>query len=317
MADHTARSVAEIEAARRMRADANIKASYRYLRLSVVVLVITLAVSLLIEMTAGRTRWLGSISAYYWTPVHAVFIGALFAMGASFVALKGRDSIEDMSFNLAGVLAPVVALVPTRRPGGLCERCHPVEVDAAALVRNNVPALGIALFVTIVVAYVIARLDNRRRPSIPTAAWVGLGLGAALLVGGVVWYVAGRRSFHDHAHLTAAAAMFVAIWCAVMVNAGLPRRLLERLYGWLGEEIPEPSRPGFLLTYRILAVCMAVSPLILFSGRDHQIFVVEALEILPFGVFWALQTAEGWDTGFTAAPAAPGQPVAPVQPAAS
>ena len=89
--------------------------SYRYLRLSIVVLVATLGMALLIE-TSKASCMQGSISAYYYTPVHAVFVGALVAMGVVMVALKGRDPIEDLCFNLAGVLAPVVAFVPTARP---------------------------------------------------------------------------------------------------------------------------------------------------------------------------------------------------------
>ena len=40
-------------------------------------------------------------------------MGALMAMGVSMVVLKADNEVEDILLNIAGVLAPVVALVPT------------------------------------------------------------------------------------------------------------------------------------------------------------------------------------------------------------
>jgi hypothetical protein len=281
-----------------------IVASYRYLRLAMVVLVVTLGASLVIEMW-GAPCWQGSISAYYWTPVHAIFIGALVAIGALLIALKGRDSIEDVFFNLAGVLAPIVALVPTRRPSRICsDPGDEVTVDAAALVRNNVPALGIALAITVVVALLVAKDDARRGvKDVPRAAWVGLAMSAVLLVVGVVWYFAFHDSFERRAHGTSAIAMFVFIWGAVMVNAGWPPRLLAAIYRALGETRDGAiARPAYRAWYRAVAVYMVVAAVVVpvafgLADSDHMIFWLEAAEILPFGVFWSLQTAEAWKTG--------------------
>ena len=73
-----------------------------------------------------RSSWSGgppagclqpSISAYYYTPVGAVFIGVLVTMGVCLVALKGNTDGEDVLMNLAGMLAPGVAFIPTPDAG--------------------------------------------------------------------------------------------------------------------------------------------------------------------------------------------------------
>lgn len=85
---------------------------------------------------------MSAISAFYYTPVHAIFIGVLFATGFSLIALRGRDRVEDLFFNLAGFLAPVVALVkPVCTGSGSVpqpdrpspRRCRPVRASLAPL----------------------------------------------------------------------------------------------------------------------------------------------------------------------------------------
>ena len=51
--------------------------TYRYLRLAIVVVVAALMAAVLIERLHAAGCWQGSISAYYYTPVHSMFIGAL------------------------------------------------------------------------------------------------------------------------------------------------------------------------------------------------------------------------------------------------
>ena len=49
-----------------------------------------------------------------------MFIGALCAIGALLIVYKGSKDTEDVLLNLAGILAFVVAFVPTSRPVLLC-----------------------------------------------------------------------------------------------------------------------------------------------------------------------------------------------------
>src|SRR3954451_18005677 len=118
--------------------------TYLYLRVGLVALAVFLGASLVIELAFGETDWLGSISAYYYTPVRSVFVGTLCAMGVCLIAIKGRDRPrEDLMLNLAGMCAPVVALCPTPLEDsaacGTATRCVPASYVPG--VENNIGAL--------------------------------------------------------------------------------------------------------------------------------------------------------------------------------
>ena len=82
--------------------------TYRYLRIGMIGAVFLLAASITIEAAqAGCLQ--NSISAYYYTPVRAIFVGTMVAVGLSLIVYKGRGWKEDLSLTLAGMLAPVVA----------------------------------------------------------------------------------------------------------------------------------------------------------------------------------------------------------------
>lgn len=282
--------------------------SYRYLRSALVITTLTLSISLVIEIV-GAGCYQGSISAFYYTPVHSVFIGVLFVIGVSLVALIGRDRVEDLFFNLAGFLAPVVALVPTERPGDLCgPEDRLLAFPNTLLVKNNT----VALFLGFAVAFAVAAKVAGELRGMSRANRVGLGLSAVVLAVGVVWYLAWNDVFLRRAHGAAAVAMFVAIWMAVMVNAdfsGPVRRLLSALYRWLA--VPEQAHNDdsvhatrYRPWYRATAVAMAVAGVVLGlavrAGVSHAVFWLEVAEIIPFTGFWLLQTIEGWHSGSTA-----------------
>ena len=93
--------------------------AYRYLRVALVALVVLLFSAIVIEWWAtGPSCLEPSISAYYSTPVRAVFVGVLVTMGACLIALEGNTEAEDVLLNVAGMLAPGVAFVPTAASGG-------------------------------------------------------------------------------------------------------------------------------------------------------------------------------------------------------
>jgi hypothetical protein len=68
-----------------------------------------------------------SMSAYYYTGMRDVFVGALFAIGVALYLYKGFSAAENAALSLAGVLAVVAALFPT---GG--ERILDLDVHAVA-----------------------------------------------------------------------------------------------------------------------------------------------------------------------------------------
>ncbi len=289
-------------------------ASYRYLRLAILVVVATLFAALVIERWVDGCE-LGSISAYYHSPVHSVFVGSLMALGVVMIALKGADELEDQALNIAGALAPIVALVPTSQPSEACIT-EDVLIDADALVTNNIPALGIGLVLALGLALVIAwRRGRTGRPQRP--AVIGLVISGVLIAAGVIWYVSDKDSFLEHAHGTTAVAMFVFIWIAVMANAGWPKPVLRWIYAGLGvapnadDNLMSPTlnHLRFRTWYRVVAVFMPVAAVaILAIVRSDTVFWLEVAEIAGFAAFWGLQTAEGWDTGRTNPGPAPTTP---------
>jgi hypothetical protein len=53
--------------------------------------------------------------------VRAVCVGALVAQGVGMVVLEPDNQLEDIFLNVAGVLAPVVAFVPTPDAGWILQ----------------------------------------------------------------------------------------------------------------------------------------------------------------------------------------------------
>ena len=191
--------------------------TYLYLRVGLVALAVFLAASLVIELAFGETDWLGSISAYYYTPVRSVFVGTLCAMGVCLIAIKGRDRPrEDLMLNLAGMCAPVVALCPTPlEDSAACggeTRCVPDGYVPGVV--NNIEAL----IVVGVIAVLFAARTVRRGAS-ERGDLVALGLAAGGLVAFTLWFALGRGSFLDYAHYGTAVPMFGLIVAVALVNA--------------------------------------------------------------------------------------------------
>ena len=125
--------------------------TYRYLRLAIVVVVLAAVASVLIERS-HTDCWQASISAYYYTPVHAMFVGALVAIGVCLIAVKGSEEWEDMLLNVAG------ATVGSRADAGsqlfLAE--HAV---AARVVGVEAPAEDVAVELLQLLAVLAHHLD--------------------------------------------------------------------------------------------------------------------------------------------------------------
>ena len=189
--------------------------SYRYLRLALVVVTVTLGISVVGEIVAAGC-YQGSISAFYYTPVHSIFVGVLFVIGVVLVALVGRDQVEDLFFNFAGFLAPLVALVPTEYPSDLCgpKERHLGLSDTTLFVTNNAWSLLLGFVVALVVAVWFAGRSDERTEQlrrISRGNWIGIALSALVLTIGVLWFLVWRDSFGRRAHGASAVLMFVAI----------------------------------------------------------------------------------------------------------
>lgn len=275
--------------------------TYQYLRLGMVGIVVLLAVSLLIEYwRAGCYQQ--SISAYYFTPVRAIFVGGLMAIGAALIFISGRTLAEDVCLNIAGMFAPVVAIIPTTEVG----ECWSTDPPAAPLtadgelapwvvagVQNNVPALLVMGVIGLVAVAMLPVITKRQSPWSAFRQSSG-GSKAALLIVVLVllafaWAYNFWDGFYDHAHGLAAGLMFGFLTLAVGANAWDQRR----------------DRDVWFWSYLGIAVGMPLAALVVFlvAGEwDYAVLVLEAIEIALFLAFWSLQTVRHWDQTIEPAP---------------
>ena len=268
--------------------------TYRYLRISMVGAVVLLGVSILIERS-NLDCWQTSVSAYYYTPVRAIFVGVLMAIGLCLIVIKGSTTWEDAMLNAAGMLAPIVAVVPTTDVG-VCwsQSPGPLPVDddgnlagwVMANADNNITALLITGIAGLLVAAVIASIATNNVRAIAEVGEPGMRLGLLaamvfLLSGGVLFVV--WDDFNTRAHAIAAVLMFLLLAFAVGGNAWERRNDAGgRTYFWL---------------YASIAAAMLIAPAIMFplgSSWAHMVLILEATEITLFAIFWLVQTREHW-----------------------
>jgi len=273
--------------------------SYRYLRLAIVILVIGLA-----GAVSGQVVSAGclerSLSAYYYTPAHGLFIGSLFGTGAAMVALKGRTTVEDTFFNVAGVLAPVVALVPTTRQETLCDGSPSLTLDRDDLVPNSLVAL-LAAAVAILAATAIIATRRKTLQIHAVSLWYSLRTGiapsAVLIIAGFVVVIGFNQPLYTFMHFGAAIGLFVSIVLAI--GSLLSERfhdLLHRLLTW-SRPTDKYRKPEGKYYRGYAAVLIATLPLLALAGLTgrSRIFWVEVVGVTSFTVFWSIQTAELWD----------------------
>ncbi len=262
--------------------------TYRYLRIGIVAVVVLLATSIAYERLQVDC-WQTSISAYYYTPVRAVFVGGLVAIGVSLIVIKGSTTPEDVFLNVAGMLAPVVAFVPTANPG-TCWSVRPIPLPVEngklapwveANIHNNITALLVAATIGLLAAVVLAQLKG---PGPVTAlrtsareTQLGL-LGAAILLAlGTVAFLF-WDGFATHAHYIAAITMFACLAGATAANA---REV------WT-------SSPPYARLYLGIAVLMVLTAGLFATTFAHKVLVIEGVEIALFASAWVAQTFEHW-----------------------
>jgi FtsH-binding integral membrane protein len=303
--------------------------SYRYLRTAMVALLLGLGAAVVYHtMQAGAV--LASVSAYYYTPAQAIFVGALIALGACMIALKGTNGVEDLFLNLGGMFAVVVAIVPTSRGADYrtavraCEQadspvledldCPTVRALAEATeanVENSTVALLIVGALALLTAVLFFALKDRRTPGAKFPWWAFV---ATLVVYGVgaAAFTMSKERFIDNAHYVAAIGLLVCIVVVAVANA------LRRDEG---RQETLNAVPGALLrsrdAYAWIARIMlggAVVGVVLWLVDWISLFLLEIVVAAFFAVFWMVQTIERWrDEPPPAAgerePVRPGEPV--------
>ena len=267
--------------------------TYRYLRIGMIGAVVLLAASIAIERSKVDC-WQTSISAYYYTPVRAIFVGSMIAVGLSLIVYKGR-AWEDVCLNVAGMLAPVVAVVPTTDVG----RCWsvapsplPVKDDGSLAdwvvtnIDNNIYALLIAGAVGLGVAAITAMVVNRsvRAPIEQGDRGTRVSLAVTALVLIFVWWlIQNWDDFDTQAHGIAAVLMFVFLVGAIIAK--------------VVEHWNERDKVWFRV-YTAVAALMILGGILIPTTRifgEHTVFALEAYEIAFFAVYWTVQTAENWN----------------------
>lgn len=285
--------------------------SYRYVRASLVGLFVALAAAVVFQ-SVHQGGLLTSISAYYYTPAQAVFVGSLVAIGTAMVALVGATPTEEVALNIGGMLAPVVAIVPTSRGEDYraaleaCERVGDEVLTAfdcpstTALrdatrdnVANNMAALFVLGLLALVAALVFSLIERRRAtpPQGDARAFrIGFAIAVGVYVVAFVVYAADLDLFIEVAHYTAAIGLFLCMLC-VVVATGLRERGRP---GRPGEPSPQAVGRGYLALAMLMVLTVVVLGLLVVVDAV-TLFWLEAALVVLFVVYWVSQTVERWE----------------------
>jgi hypothetical protein len=272
-------------------AQGDARTTYRQLRVAMPLLVLLLAAAVLHQIFKPEPDcWLGSISAYYYTPARAVFVAALCSIGICLIVYRGSSPREDAVLNLPGVLAFVVAFIPTPlkdltvEPDSCRHSNVPTETQLATALDNNIFALLVGLTGALVVVIAFRALHVSSASAIPTYGF------AVFVAAGWVWFLAAPANLRQHGHFVAAILLFLGIVAVTVMQAFHTR--------WLDPKT-QPAREPYRGIYRaILAVMIVgfvvIGGLAVFASFDHTVFWLESLIIVMFAAFWITQTVELW-----------------------
>ena len=327
--------------------------TYRYLRIALVSMVGAILAAVALEWLDSR-ELLGSFSAYYYTPVHAIFIGWLVLTGICMIAIRGLSDPEDIALNIAGLCAPIVAFVPTDFPDA--ELTYPNLIDddlpVGDFALNSALAFGFAGLCSVALSIWLNRRSGASgNPlSFTRSSKVGFlvaGVTVALLIGAYVawgakaahslaaagliiglWFVAtangvrnlrdekGQKTWRHHLDVGLSGSAFLVVGAItfsgllrVIVGESPVALLVGVVLMALIVVVRRASVRKFLFppadevkmydrTYLCIAGVMAIgAPVIAVwpQGFEHRTFWIELVELVPFGVFWIVQTIEHWD----------------------
>lgn len=266
--------------------------TYRYLRLGMVAMVALLFVAIGVDWwESGRHCLQPSISSSFHTPVRSVFIAVLVTIGVCLVALKGNSEPEDVLLNLAGMLAPGVAFVPTQLRAGCAARPMPTIPESAVVT----PMLALTITGGLAAVAAVALALWQRGGTLGLWDRVGIAGAVVVLAGGAGWLALHRQSFLSHAHDVAAVPMFLCIVVVVWLNSRDVQREIRT----------DPARaaaPRYVPVYRAIALLMLAALVVtvllrLLTSWTYTVLAVEVVLLVLFAVFWVVQTAELWRRG--------------------
>lgn len=275
--------------------------TWRYLRVAMAAIATALFAAVVEEVLRGHHDldgktvhcFQGSISAYYYTPVHAFLVGGLVAIGVCLFCLKGDTPVEDVLLNLAGMFAPVVALVPTDPPGG-CTAAG-VAFDRFANAGNNMFALVLLETIAFVTLLILVRhkpkIDDVATPPPTVADVIGFKVAAGLVViQWILWLLSLHTDdvYKKYTHYTSAILMFVCIFLVVCFRAAAGRPGHD-----LWWHLRHQSLETFIATLMVGSI--AVFAVLQWGVHwNKAVFQIEFCLIALFMAFWIVQTREGW-----------------------
>ena len=288
--------------------------SYRYLRIAMVGLLIALAAAVFYQ-SSQQGSFLASVSAYYYTPAQAVFVGALIGLGASMIALQGLTDAEDQFLNLGGIFAIVVAIVPTgrgvdfesavracRESGGTllthqastnldCPGVLALQDATRANVENNMAALLIVGGLTLILTAVILLKGKAAKHGTKGRWWVIGGFSAAVVLWllGLIALAVSLDWLAGHGHYIAAGGLLLSILLVAGANAHRRQQRPTVRYALKGDVLKSPR------AYTWIAVAMLVvsgALIVLWLTNAISLFWVEILVAFLFVLFWIVQTID-------------------------
>lgn len=284
--------------------------THRYLRLSLVFVVVALLASVAIQMVVVSWNpftlgWhpLPSLSHAFYTPVRTVFVGALIAASLALLALSGRGRAATL-LDIAAIFAPLIAIVPTgidpEHPIGDL-RCPGTEDCIPPAYLGEVRAgVAIYLVVALVVVLTMAAIRARKKILTPGSLLVsGIAVLTAVVVAALA-FVPGLNAgfpfnfwpYPPSIHFLVT-LLFFGTFVAVPIlhsrgpvdeteTAPTPRQ--RRIYGWVA---------GLLIAdLLLLLVAFVVRDAL---GTFPFVLIGEAVALGLFAWFWWVQTFQRWN----------------------
>jgi len=269
----------------------------RDLLVGMVVTMVMLAAAIVferIEGAEGAQHFQSTLSNYYYTTAHSIFIAALLVLSTLFFVYKGSSNTEDELLTLAGICTLTAALVPRDAPIG--ELTSPPDLpsnyDPRLAIEPNVWAVVVALGL----GWLAMRLLHRRTLTKPIRSPGGtLSLYILRLVVGLGLIALCRfpAKFKEYAHGAAGVLMLLSFIATVFCAAYV-----------VGQEddSKSPKRLRYRRFYRVIAVGMLVTLVavvtvhLVHPGWVFWIILMEATLILEFAAYGAVKTLDLWDT---------------------
>ncbi len=287
-------------------------AIFRDLRVGMVVIMVMLAAALVIDTISAKHPQ-STLSAYYYTSAHCIFIAALLALSTLFFVYRGSSDTEDALLTLAGVGALVAALVPQGRPspeGGAArlsgvfadafddaavqESFLPQDYNVEPIIQRNVWAVVLALVLGwLLLWWLHGRNDTR--PIRSAGGTLSLWLLRLIVLLGLIALALFPDWFKNHAHGGAGVLMVSAFIVTVIHAAYLAGQ---------EDELKSPKRHRYQKIYSVIAVLMLAFLIAVVTlhvvrpdwwRKDLEIIFLESVLILLFAAYWVVQTIELWD----------------------